>query len=140
MAQTTPSTLASIFIFESEANSWTKFEDYKPLSQLHAKFWRKDTTEEEQEWRRLNPGVQTGGPGNDCTEHDIVQGCYALDLGIEHLERSKVWIRHDYIRVYSYCNDHYDTVKSLVSGIPPSVVITGQAGLGEPLHSITSSS
>ena len=132
MAHTmTTSTLASVFILESDANSWTKLEDHKLLSQLHAKFWRKDMTEEEQEWRRSHPDVQVDDP-DKYSESNIVSGCYALDFGIEYLERSKLWIRHDYLQIYDYCNEHYDRVKSLVSGIAPSVVITGQAGVGEP--------
>ena len=126
MAHTvTTSTLASVFILESDANSWTKLEDYKLLSQLHAKFWRKDMTEEEQEWRRSHPNLDDG------YGTEIGPGCYALDFGIEHLERSKLWIRSDYLQIYDYCNEHYDRVKNLVSGIAPSVVITGQAGIGE---------
>ena len=38
MAHTTPSALASVFIYENDANPWTKFETYKLLSQLHANF------------------------------------------------------------------------------------------------------
>ena len=49
-------------------------------------------TEEEQKWRRLHPDVQVDDPEN-YSECDIVTGCYALDFGIEHLERSKLWIR-----------------------------------------------
>src|SRR5260221_6558168 len=69
----TTSTLASVFILESDANSWTKLEDYKLLSQLHAKFWRKDMTEEEQEWRRSHPNLDDGygteiGPGCYCSK------------------------------------------------------------------------
>ena len=127
MAHTaTPSTLASVFILESDANSWTKLEDDRLLSQPHAKFWRKDMTEEEQEWRRSHPV-------NDDDEFwsDIGPGCYALDFGIEHLERSKLWIRNDYLRIYDYCNKHYDRVKSIGRGVAPSVVITGQPGIGE---------
>ena len=128
MAHTmTPLTLASVFILESDANSWTKLEDDKLLSQLHVKFWCRDMTEEEQEWRRsfVKP------VDYDEDESDIGPGCYALDFGMEHLERSKLWIRNDYLRIYDYCNKHYDRVKSLGSGIAPSVVITGQAGVGE---------
>jgi len=127
----TPSTLASVFVCEGDANSWTKLEDHKLLSQLHAKFWRKDMTDEEQEWRRSHPDVQVDDP-DDYSESDIVPGCYALDFGEERLERSKLWIRRDYLRIYDYCNKHYDRVNSLVSGTAPSVVITGQAGVGEP--------
>ena len=126
MAHVTSSTLASVFILESNANSWTKLEDCKLLSQLHAKFWRKDMTEEEQEWRRSHPDV------GDRFGTEIGPGCYALDFGMEHLERSKLWIRTEYLQIYDYSNEHYDKVKSLVSGIAPSVVITGQAGIGEP--------
>ena len=121
----TPSTLASVFILESDANSWTKLEGNGPLSQLHVKFWRKDMTEEAQEWRRSHP------LNKDEFWDDIGPDCYALDFGIKHLERSKLWIRNDYLRIYDYCNQHYDTVKSFRSGIAPSVVITGQAGVGE---------
>lgn len=121
----TPSTLASVFIHESDANSWTKLEGHRVLSRLHAKYWRKDMTEEAQDWR-MSHLVE------DDDFDDIGPGCYALDLGIEDLERSKLWVRNNYLQIYDYCNTHYDRVKSFGSGIAPSVVITGQAGVGEP--------
>src|SRR5579863_4166254 len=101
----TPSTLESVFILESDANSWTKLEGYRLLSRVHAKFWRKDMTEEAQEWRRSHPVKDDG-------YDDIVPGCYALDFGMEDLERSKLWVRNNYLQIYDYCNTHYDRVKS----------------------------
>jgi hypothetical protein len=61
---------------------------------------------------------------------------FALDLDIKYLRISELWIHQDYIRLYDYCNTHYNNVWSYSEpGRPPpsapSVVITGQPGIGE---------
>jgi hypothetical protein len=134
-----PSTLDSVFLIKSDVKSWPKLDDERLLSQLHAKFWRKSMVEEEEEWRS-NSGADDYGDDDDgvydCDDDDyydweIGPGCYALDFGIENLERSKLWVRRDYLRIYKYCGTHYDKVKNFSGRVAPSVVITGHPGVGE---------
>lgn len=61
---------------------------------------------------------------------DVIPGCYVLNIGIKGLERSKFWIRADYIRVYNYLETINDGT-SKAEGVAPSAIITGQPGIGK---------
>ena len=63
---------------------------------------------------------------------------YVLNIGIKGLERSKFWIRADYIRVYNYLETINDGT-SEAEGVAPGAIITGQPGIGEfvGLHTLT---
>jgi len=145
-----PSTLASIFLIKSDFKNWSKLDDDdRLLSQLHAKFWRKSMVEEEEEWRLNNPRAADDGDDedghddegghngdydedeDDLYEDEIGPGCYALDFGIENFERSKIWVRRDYLRIYKYCGKHHDKAKNFSGRVAPSVVISGHPGVGE---------
>ncbi len=119
---------------------WSKLRDINPLAQLHAKFWRKSMADEE--WRRPQKSVgdSPGGVTDesmdvDVDDDEIGPGSYILDIGIKGLSYSKIWIRADYIRIYDYCNDHYNRSMSIFllsnKKEAPSVVITGQPGIGK---------
>ncbi|KAI9434189.1 hypothetical protein H4582DRAFT_1856074 [Lactarius indigo] len=56
-------------------------------------------------------------------------GCYILDLGIPDIRRSRLWVRKEYIRLYGYCNKYLESHRD--DDIAPSVVITGQPGIGK---------
>ncbi|KAI0252208.1 hypothetical protein BJV78DRAFT_1203405 [Lactifluus subvellereus] len=60
---------------------------------------------------------------------EIGPGCYPLDLDIQNLGPSKLWIRQDYIRIYGFCDKLYNTLKDDYCGT--RVVITGQPGIGK---------
>ncbi|KAH9054177.1 hypothetical protein EDB87DRAFT_1689495 [Lactarius vividus] len=60
---------------------------------------------------------------------EIGPGCYILDLGTPDLRRSKLWIRKEYIRLYEYCNKYLESRRT--EQVAPSVVITGQPGIGK---------
>jgi hypothetical protein len=96
---------------------------------------------EEQEWRRTIRGGEVRDEHqdermdvdeNDGTDpgDDIIPGCYVLDIDIEGLEFSKIWIRADYIRIYNYLEIHHRE-PGIPQGQAPAAVITGQPGIGE---------
>ncbi len=71
--------------------------------------------------------------GDEEEEDEIDAGCYLLNIGINDLPHSKIWIRSDYIQIYDYCRDYYESCLSVPSRkVTPSVVITGQPGVGKP--------
>ena len=124
---------------------WHKLSDTEPVSRLHAKFWRKSMVEEEEEWRQMR-GQSVGGAedafgprmvdnlGEGAQDDDGTgPGCYSLDIGIEGLQTSKIWVRADYIRVYDYCNKIYEDAMSQFPNfrMTGSIAITGQPGVGK---------
>jgi len=110
--------------------------------------------EEEEEWKLNNPRAADDDSDNDSDsdndndeddededdydededdyyEFEIGPGCCALDFGIENFERSKLWVRRDYLQIYKYCGKHHDKAKNFSGRVAPSVVITGHPGVGE---------
>jgi hypothetical protein len=123
--------LDSIFADASDSAPWSKLKDSHVLSQLRSKFWGKRIQEEAEEWRKSHPTVTVD------EDNDIGRDCYMLDLGIE-LERSKLWVRQDYIRIYDYCSKRHEEGPSSATETARSVAITGQPGVGVFLSSIPS--
>ncbi|EDR06022.1 uncharacterized protein LACBIDRAFT_294749 [Laccaria bicolor S238N-H82] len=62
-------------------------------------------------------------------DDDIIPGCYMLDINIDGLKYSKLWIRAEYIRVFNSVNAYYDEPTSTPGA--PCVVVTGQPGIGK---------
>jgi hypothetical protein len=125
----TPPSLASVFRRTSASVSWSKLEDDHELSELQSKFWGKKIEDDAKEWRKSHPTVRV-----DHT-NDIDAGCYGLDLGTEDLRCSKMWVRKDYIRIYDFCSRQVKEASS-TPDLAPSVVITGQPGVGVFLSSV----
>jgi hypothetical protein len=120
-------TFASFFVPGSASASWTKLGDNHAYSQLSSKYWGNKIEEEARELQHTVDVDRT---------NDIGPECYGLDLGIEHLSRSKLWVRQDYIRIYNYCSKRYEERPfNMMTRIPRSVVITGQPGVGVLLSS-----
>ncbi len=126
-------------LYEDRWGPWLKLADHEVLAQLHAKYWRKSMLDEEKEWRRKQEsdfdasihGCDGSDRMIDDVDGDIGPGCYVLDIGIDDLPIQKVWIRSDYIRMYDYCSNHYErTKRTRINQMAPSVVITGQPGIG----------
>ncbi len=109
---------------------WSKLKESYIFSQLCSKYWGERIEDEAEQWRRLNPIV------NDPT-NNIGAGCYALDLGVK-LPPSTLWVRQDYIHIYDYCSGRYAEGPTITTGIPRSVVITGQPGIGVSLSPVIS--
>ena len=66
----------------------------------------------------------------DYLDDNIIPGCYVLDIGIEELQYSSIWIRADYIRIHDYFHAHYTKYAKPVCRAP-GAVLTGQPGIGE---------
>jgi hypothetical protein len=122
--------LAPLFCDKSIADLWHKLENKDKFSQLHSKFWGNKIEDEAAEWRGSNPTV-------DDPSNDIGPYCHVLNLGID-ISFTRLWVRNDYIRIYDFCS-------TLIAGHPtylgrkaPSVVITGQPGIGVLLSPVAS--
>jgi hypothetical protein len=122
--------------------------DY-PVAQLHAKFWGKSMDDEEEEWRKTQPPIPStgselqhedqdiddrmdeGADESDGTDRDddVIPGCYMLHLGIDGLDISDIWIRAEYIRIFDYIEAFFNKPRNRPVRAP-SVVITGQPGIG----------
>ncbi len=114
----------SISAYVSEIDDkWSKLRDTHTLARLHRKFWLQSV----QDGPRNELMDVDGDEDEDDEEEEIGPGCYVLDLGTPG--RSKVWIRKEYIRLYNYCNEYLES--RLNEQEPPSVVITGQPGIGK---------
>jgi len=136
--------LASVVRLPKYLTQWPLLEEDEPLAQLHAKFWGKDMADEEQRWRLSQPtiGVIEGQDHDETMDTDsefsdgeeepekAIPGCYVLDIDVEGLEVSSLWIHPDYIKIYDAVKDHYDYCAGL-RGRAPSVVVTGHLGTGE---------
>ena len=90
-----------------------------PLTAFHTKFWGKP----EVRWRNNMEVDDSTADG-----HDIGSRCYTLDIGIQGVERGKIWVRADYIRIFEFAEKFY--AESLSDPLSPCLVITGQRGIG----------
>lgn len=134
------STLASVFKSKYDsASSWStsKLGECYPYSQLHAKYWGKSMAAEEQEWRNSQNDMEVD---DSDPESETGPGCYLLDFQLG-LWGSRLWVRKDYIRLYDFCNQWYGQATSGDFRYQaPSVVITGQSGIGRVVFLTTVSS
>ncbi len=62
---------------------------------------------------------------------DVGPGCYVLNIGLEDFRPQNIWVRSEYLRMYDYCNEHYSEAVG-INRTAPSIVITGQPGIGTP--------
>ncbi|KAF8235604.1 hypothetical protein L208DRAFT_739268 [Tricholoma matsutake] len=66
----------------------------------------------------------------DDVDDNIIPGCYALNIDVEGLELSKIWIRADYIRVYNSLDSLRDvTTASIFQRV--GAILTGEPGIGK---------
>ncbi|KAH8996620.1 hypothetical protein EDB92DRAFT_1793737 [Lactarius akahatsu] len=56
-------------------------------------------------------------------------GCFIFKFGIPGIWRSELLVRKEYIRLYEYCDKYLESRRN--NQKPPSVVITGQPGIGK---------
>jgi hypothetical protein len=88
-------------------------------------------------WRNSQDAIEVD---DSDPESETGPGCYLLDFQLG-LWGSRLWIRKDYIRMYDFCNQWYGHVTSRdFRHAAPSVVITGQSGIGWVVFIITVSS
>lgn len=115
-------------------------ENTEALAQLHRKFWGGEAMQDEEtRWRETQPENESMDVDVDETaeedEDDEIGagGCYTLTLDMPGIGRSPLWIRKEYIRIYDFCERHLASHRR--GPEPPSVVITGQPGIGKCLAS-----
>jgi len=82
--------------------------------------------DEELEWRN--------SLGRECinvdnVEDDITPGCYILNLNIDGLKYSNIWVRADYIRAYDFLEAREDSGVT-VNHRAPAGILTGAPGIG----------
>jgi hypothetical protein len=118
------STYDSIINIRMPGFQWQKVPD-GPLEELHRKFWRKGL----KEWPG-NGSVDVDEDEDTEAEEDEIGPCTGvLNIGIEGLWRQKIWVRKEYIRLYNYCSVYMEYGRT--KDLPPSMVITGQPGIGK---------
>jgi hypothetical protein len=105
---------------------WTQLPNYHPVKVLYDKFWNQGT----QNWPENGSMDVDRDKNAEANEEDeIGPGTGILDIGIKDLEPSKLWIRKEYIRLYEHCHRYFKNCDNM--HMVPSVVITGQPGIGE---------
>ena len=136
------STLASAFKFKNLVTPWSDSESRfvlnRDFAKLHEDSWGKSMTIEEQGWRDsqeamdLAVDVMVADDDRSNPESETGPGCYPLDPSVL-FRGERRWIRKDYIRMYDFCDQWYEQVTGMGSRAnrpAPSVVITGQSGVG----------
>ena len=124
-------------IIPEEGVQWPRLPNSDYLALFHGKFWGVKMKDEEMKWRLtqlpeekpMDVGVDKPTPEENKKEvDDIGPGSYILTLGIPGMEVSRLWIRQEYIRAYDYCEKYLDAC--IKATLTPSVVLTGQPGIG----------
>ena len=111
-----------------DEDKWDKVEDHLPLHKLKSKYWGKRIEDDSRQWR------QSHAVDDDDT-NDIGPECYVLDTDLK-IPCPIMWVRRDYARIYEYCERLHE--KGQTSRSTPSVVITGQLGVGMCLSLVAS--
>ena len=106
---------------------WTKLGDEDILSKLRSTFWGRKIEDDARQWRASHPAVR------DDDSNDIGPACHVFDTGLD-IDCPKMWVREDYDRIYEYCKREDENGPA--AGLTPSVVITGQRGVGMCLSSV----
>jgi hypothetical protein len=132
--------------YPDDTPPWLKLSDSHPLSELHTKYWSHPIQGNEPELQPPSESQAISDEGqamdDDSGEgqREIGTGCFVLDLGIESLQTQTLWVRMDYLRFYEYCNLYCNSVLDSQLGhrpkTAPSVVITGQPGIGRCFSSL----
>jgi hypothetical protein len=134
-----PQPYAYVFEPQYPKSPWPRLEDFEPLSQLHTKYWGNPIQGNEPELQPQSEG-QAMDDDSDEGQGEIGPGCFALNLGIGFFQAQSLWVRRDYLRFYDRCNLYCDSVRNseLNEGpkTAPSVVITGQPGIGRCFSSL----
>jgi hypothetical protein len=133
MEQDTHSTYDSII--PEYGPQWTRILDSEPFTRLHAKFWDASMQDEERKWRETQSKdvpMNVEVPTAEVDEEDETgPGCYILRLPWTRGTTKTIWIRQEYIRVYDFCEKYLNFCGTNSLQETPSVVVTGQPGIGE---------
>ena len=93
---------------------------------LHEKYWGKNIREDMQQWQERQTGYQ---PVN-ADQSNVSPANFALSFDIENLDPSGLWVREDYVLLYDHCTTYFNKPNIQSAPEPPSIVITGQPGIG----------
>ncbi|KAH9176554.1 hypothetical protein EDB89DRAFT_1846054 [Lactarius sanguifluus] len=94
--------------------------------QLHRKFWLQKL-QDVPENHSVN--LDRDDKSDECEGDETGPGCFILKLGIPGIWRSELLVRKEYIQLYEYCDKYLESRRNMQT--PPSVVITGQPGIGK---------
>jgi hypothetical protein len=122
-----PLTYAQVFQ-RLPKDPWLELSSDEPLSSLHAEYWGKGILDDKRKWLE----AQDGGHRMDTDE---VPANFALYIDINGLKPRSLWVRKDYMLLYDACMAYFSRPRK--SGTPPSVVLTGQPGVGT-YHTLSS--
>jgi hypothetical protein len=118
-----PLTYAQVFL-RLPHDPWLELQSDELLSNFHAKYWGKSILDDKREWLE----VQDGGHRMDT---DDVPTNFALYIRVDGMQPSSLWVRKDYMLLYDECMAYFSRPSVKSSTTPPSVVITGQPGIGK---------
>ncbi len=121
--------LASVVRVTTHHPKWTLLDDDEPLTLLHSKFWGKSLIFEEPPRRNSRRDEAQRMDVDDDDDDDVIPGPSILNIDIDGLPFSKIFIRADYIRIYNFL-DHRE-ISRFPNGLAPAAVLTGQPGNGE---------
>ena len=78
-------------------------------------------------------GEADWGPPIDIYQSNVSPANFALSFDIENLDPSGLWVREDYVLFYDHCTAYFNTPLANIQSNPepPSIVITGQPGIGK---------
>ena len=118
---------AHVFQTGQPKTPWSKLDDDECLSMLHEKYWGKNILEDMQQWQERQTGYQ---PVN-ADQSNVSPANFALSFDIENLDPSGLWVREDYVLLYDHCTTYFNKPNIQSAPEPPSIVITGQPGIGK---------
>ena len=118
---------------------WTKLDNTDQLVELHRRFWLEGAHRDDLVNVHEDEVADQSNEDESIEEDDDhgIRSGYVLDLGMA-FRHSNVLVRKEYIRMYSRCTQHLDAKTSKrkrTKQNAPSVVITGQPGIGRCLAS-----
>ena len=136
----TPAELSFHDVFRDgePTDSWGSLNDKQPLFRLRTNFWGKDICDEKRKWQER----QTTGHPMDTDE---APANFAFETGVAAINVATIWVREDYVVLYDECNARFANARASesedfedkdfedkdIDGYPPSIVITGQPGIGK---------
>jgi hypothetical protein len=116
---------AHVFQDGEPEKHWLKLRTYDKLSIILAKFWGKDVREEKHKWQETQTRVHK-------MDTDDAPANFAFSFNIEGLNIPSMWVREDYVLLYDECTTYFaNPVEKKFGSLSPSVVITGQSGIGK---------
>ena len=158
MEPSTPNPSYAHVFREQPRIPWPKLETDDRLSLFHAQYWGQDISQERRIWletlkaHQMDTDEDQMGSDEDQTDSDENQmdndeiqmkpgetpAGFPLHFDIEDLKPSTLWAREDYESLYEWCVDYFNRPNIDSGSKPPSIILTGQPGIGD-WHDFSSS-